>query len=417
MKLKFQTYQLQITKMKYFYLLLILSIGISACQPKEEEVSINELIIEGNLDAIKERLAKEEGELMELTKGIDLLKEAREELDTTTKRLPLVRALTLEDTLFKHYVEVQGSVKTKDDVMVYPEYSGVMTHLYVSEGQYIKKGALVAKVDDGGLTQQIAQQEVQLDLARTTYERQKRLWDQNIGSEIQYLQAKSQVESLEKAIDVTRKQMTKVNVYAPFSGIVEQVITKQGQVVSPGATPLFRLVNLGSMFVEAEVPESYLPNIKKGTEVEVEFEALDRTYNSRVRRVNNTINPNSRSFIIEVNVPNKDRLVKPNLIANLRLNDYTSKEAILIPGSIVLENSEGESYVFLVDSLNTENETKVIRTPLTLGDKTTEDGFVEVLEGLEPNQSIISEGGKALQDGDEVKIFAQESITKSVTTE
>lgn len=409
----------ELTNYQLNYLMIFFAciIVFSSCQKEKVEITIEDLIAQGDFDAIKERLAKEESDLIELRKGVDELKNAANELDTTIKRLPLVTALTLKDSLFKHYVEVQGSVKTKDDVMVFPEFSGVMTNLFVNEGQYITKGDLVAKVDDGGLTQQIAQQEVQLDLARTTFERQKRLWDQNIGSEIQYLQAKSQVESLERAIDVTKKQMTKVNVYAPFSGIVEEVITKQGQVVSPGATPLFRLVNLGSMYVEAEVPETYLSKIKRGTEVEVEFDALDRTYKSRVRRINNTINPNSRSFIIEVNVPNKDRLVKPNLIANLKLNDYTNKNAILIPGSILQENTEGESHVFIIDSLNVENETMVTRTLLTLSENTTEEGFVEVLEGLEEGQKIIAEGGKALQDGDIVKVYKEEINSNALTTE
>jgi len=401
-------------------IILYLFIGlltITSCQKKKDEISIEDLIAKGDFEAIKTRLSTEEKLLLETNQGVEELKKAVYALDTTVKKLPLVSALTLKDSLFKHYVEVQGSVKTKDDVMVFPEYSGVMTNLFVKEGQYIKKGDLVAKVDDGGLTQQIAQQQVQLDLAQTTFERQKRLWDQNIGSEIQYLQAKSSVESLKRAIDVTKKQMTKVNVYAPFSGIVEEIITKQGQVVSPGATPLFRLVNLGSMYVEAEVPESYLPTVKKGTQVEVEFEALDRTYKSRVRRVNNTINPNSRSFVIEVNVPNRDQLIKPNLIANLKLNDYTNKEAILIPGSIILENAEGESYVFVVDSLNQDNETIVTRTQLELGENITEDGFVEVIEGLEVDQKIIAEGGKTLQDGDEVKVYKEELIIKGSITE
>ncbi|MBX2845353.1 MAG: efflux RND transporter periplasmic adaptor subunit [Saprospiraceae bacterium] len=378
----------------------------TACKKEKAEPTLEEILATGDFDTIVERLEQEQKNSLEIDRAIRELTAKKIELDTTVKKLPLVTALQLQDSLFKHYVEVQGSVKTKDDVMIYPEFSGVMTNLYVREGQYIRKGALVARVDDGGMKQQIAQQEVQLDLAKTTYERQKRLWDQNIGSEIQYLQAKSNVESLEKAIAAMQSQLSKVNVYAPFSGIVEEVITKQGQVVSPGATPLFRLVNLGTMYVEAEVPESYLPKIKRGTQVEVEFEALDRKYNSTVRRINNTINPNSRSFIVEVNVPNKDRLVKPNLIANLRLNDYTNKNAILIPSSLILENANGDSYVFVADSLNQQNETMVSRTPLELGES-TEDGYVEVLTGLETGQQIIEEGAKNLEDGDEVRIYSK----------
>ncbi len=391
--------------MKKIIILLVAGIFIvSACKKEKEEMTLDQVLASGDLIKMRERFDKEQKEKAELEKDIALLEAKINELDTTVKKHPLVTAIRLQDSIFKHFVEVQGSVKTKDDAMVFPEYAGVMTNLYVREGQYVRRGALVAKVDDGGLTQQIAQQEVQLALARTTYEKQKSLWDQNIGSEMQYLQAKSNVAALEKAIAAMRVQLKKVNVYAPFGGIVEEIITKQGQVVSPGATPLFRLVNLGSMYVEAEVPESYLPKIKRGTEVEVTFEALDKTYSSRIRRVNNTINPDNRSFIVEVNVPNRDKLIKPNLIAELRINDYTNKEAILIPGNIISEDAVGGQYVFVLDTIMTDRSATAKKTLLETGE-TTENDYVEILEGLAPGQMVIDEGARTLEDGDQVEVL------------
>jgi len=389
--------------MRTLTLIIIVLFSFSACKKQVKEPSVQEIIDAGDHAEVKEKLVALQKELAELTGNIDKLDKAEKELDTSIKKLPLVTAFITQDTLFKHYVEVQGTVETKQDVMVYPEYSGVMTRLYVREGQYVSRGALVAKVDDGGLTQQIAQQQVQLNLAKTTFQKQKSLWDQNIGSEIQYLQAKSNVEALEQAIAAMRVQMKKVNVYAPFGGVVEEIITEQGQVVSPGATPLFRLVNLGSMYVKAEVPEAYLSKIKRGTEVEVEFTSLEKEYTSKVRRVNNTINPNSRSFIVEVSVPNRDKLIKPNLIAKLRLNDYTNKEAILIPDNIIQENAAGERFVFVSDSLYNENETIVRQATIESGEQT--DGLLEILSGLEVGERIILEGSKNVQDGQEVRII------------
>jgi len=325
------------------------------------------------------------------------------EASAKEKSVTIVTTYQVKDTVFKHYVEVQGSVKTKDDASVFPEMAGVMTRLFVKEGQYVKRGALVAKVDDGGMSQQIAQQEVQLELARTTYERQKRLWEQNIGSEIQYLQAKSNVEALEKAIEAQQKQLSKVNVYAPFSGYVEEIITKQGQVVSPGATPLFRLVNLNSMYVEASVPEEYLPQVKRNTGVVVHFDALNQEYTSKVRRVNNTIDPNSRTFMIEVSVPNKRGLIKPNLIANLQLNDYTNDKAVLIPNYMVQENADGDQFVYIVDQLGEDNRGMVKQVQIEVGNS-TDDGMIEVLTGLTGAEQIIGEGARTLQDGDEIEV-------------
>ena len=308
--------------------------------------------------------------------------------------------------MFNHYVEVQGSVMTKDDTQIYPEMAGQMTRLYVNEGDYVKRGQLIAIVDDGGLKQQIAQQQVQLELAKTTFERQKRLWDQNIGSEMQYLEAKNRVEALEEGIAAQRQQLKKVNVYAPFSGSVEEVITQQGQVVSPGATPIIRLVGLGAMYVEAEVPENYLPSVNRGTNTLVTLDAIDLEYESTVRRINNTINPNSRSFIIEVGVPN-NRLIKPNLIANLKINDYSNESAILIPTDIIDEDAAGEQFIYVVDEQSQDGIATVKKVVIETGE-TNEENWIEVTSGLEGNQQVIGEGAKSLSEGDKVEILPYE---------
>lgn len=389
--------------------ILLLLISLSVLASCKKEASVEQLLEEGNLEQIQKRRDKLQSELNQSKKDINLLNEKITELDPQDVEYSLVTAMYAKDTVFNHYVEVQGSVVTKNDKQIYPEMSGVMTRLYVNEGSYVKRGALIATVDDGGLKQQIAQQQVQLELARTTFERQKRLWDQNIGSEMQYLEAKNRVEALQKGIESMQQQLKKVNVYAPYSGSVEEVITKQGQVVSPGATPIIRLVGLGDLYVEAEVPERFLPTVTTGTSTIVELEAIDKEFSSKVRRVNSTINPSSRSFKVEVPVPN-DRLIKPNLIANLKLNDYSNEDAILIPTDVINEDASGEQSVFVVDQLIDEVEEiySIRRMVVELG-KENDNGMVEVLSGLENNSKIIAEGAKSLIDGDEVKITSFEN--------
>ena len=384
-------------------LLLFLIVGLLAsCQKKQ--ASVDEVLASEDLEMIRKTRDAKQQEANQLRNELKALEDRIAELDPEIKNYDIVTTIVAKDSLFNHYVEVQGSVKTKDDTQIYPEMSGVMTRLYVREGQYVKRGALIATVDDGGLKQQIAQQQVQLDLAKTTFERQKRLWEQNIGSEMQYLQAKNNVEALEKGIASMNQQLKKVNVYAPFSGSVEQVITQQGQVVSPGATPIIRLVGLGAMYIEAEVPENYLPSVSRGTKAIVNLDAIETEYNSSVKRINNTINPASRSFIIEIGVPNNS-LIKPNLIANVKINDYTSKNAILIPSDIVNEDAEGQQYVFVVDEMVNETVAKVKRVIVETG-KVTSEGLIEITSGIEPDQKIIAEGSKTLSDGDEVEVLA-----------
>ena len=278
-----------------------------------------------------------------------------------------------------------------------------MTGLYAKEGGYVEGGQLVAKIDDGGLLQQIAQQQVQLDLAKTTYEKQKRLWEKNIGAEIQYLEAKGNYEVLQNAVASAKQQLAKTNVYAPFSGFVEEIITEQGQVVMPGASPLFRLINLNTMYVAAEVPEKYLSTIQKGTQTHVAFQSIDRKYTSAVSRVNHTINPNNRTYKIEIPLKGRTQLIKPNLIADLKIKDYANPNAIIVPNTAIQENAAGEQFVFVVGELNQKNETTVTRKLITPGFEL--DGMVEVLKGLEKGDEIVLEGAKNLREGAEVAVF------------
>jgi RND family efflux transporter MFP subunit len=243
--------------------------------------------------------------------------------------------------------------------------------------------------------------QTQYELAKTTFERQKRLWDQKIGSEIQYLQAKANMEGLESSVKQMQAQVGKTTVRAPFSGTIDEIISDQGQVVSPGASQLMRIVSLKNMYVKASIPENYLGTIKKGTHVNVSFPSLGKVIQGNVRQVGNFINPNNRTFEIEIAIPNKEQLIKPNLVANLEINDYSNEKAIIIPDNVIQENANGEKFVYVIN--NVENsEATVLKTKIDTGK--SYQGFIEVLSGLEANQIIVKDGAITMRDGLKVKL-------------
>lgn len=389
-------------EMKNIFLLpIILALTLVSCG-NNTSGSTEDIIASGNLEAIHKKKAEMVAMQNQIKDQIALLDEALERLDTDRK-VPLVTTFTVEEQLFDHYLELQGNVTTKDLLVLYPQYSGVLTEVYVKEGSRVQKGQVLARIDDGGLSQQLAQLKIQFELARTTFERQERLWEQKIGSEIQYLQAKSNYEAQEQAIGQMEQQLAKTVVTAPFSGTIDDVMTEKGSVVMAGQTTLLRIVNLENMYIETEVPEKYISSVTVNKNVEIEFPVLQKKLTSRIRQVGDFINPNNRTFKAEVSIPNNGNQVKPNLTARLRINDYTNEKALLIPLSIISENASGEQYVYVVEEKNGQNEAVakkvVIETGLTQGD------VIEVTSGLEHGQEIIREGARSVNEGQQVRIL------------
>lgn len=384
--------------MKKALLLLISLVVLASCG--NDKKSVDAIIDSGDLSAVKSKRTELNQQQRDLKSEIDKLNEY---IDSHEKkeRPVLITAEVIKDSVFKHYVEVQGNVETNQNVVLNAEYSGVLTNIYVKEGQQVAKGQRLAKIDDGGLSSQVAQQEAQLALAETTFERQENLWRQKIGSEIQYLQAKTNFEAAKNATNQLRSQLGKTIITAPFSGVIDDIISDLGQVVSPGQTPIIRLVNLSDMYVKAAIPENYLKNIKKGTQVKVKLASINQEFTGTVRQVSNYINPNNRSFEIQVEIPNKDGLVKPNLIATVKVNDYTSEEAITIPESILQENAAGETIAYLYkpvsDSVGTAKRI-ILETGLSY------ENHTEVKSGLKKGDTIIIEGAKTLRDGQKITI-------------
>ena len=387
--------------MKSIYSLAIILFFLASCSG-EKKNSTESVLESNNLEQIRQKRGELVNQQEAINADIKLLDDRITELDST-KNIPLITTFTAKSEVFEHTVELQGNVTTKNLLTVTPQYSGILTNVYVKEGQEVRKGQTLAKIDDGGISQQVAQLQIQADLAKTTFERQKRLWDQNIGSEIQYLQAKSNYESQQEAVNQLKSQLAKTVVTAPFSGTIDDVITEQGNVVAAGQTPLMRLVSLEDMYIETDVPERYVSDVVKGKNVTVTFPVLNKTIETKVRQAGDFINPANRTFKVEVAVPNSEKNIKPNLTARLKINDYTNENALLIPQSIISENAEGEQYVYIIKDKNNEGEGVAERVIIKTG--RTQGDVIEVTEGIEDGSEIVQEGARTVKDGQSVQVI------------
>ena len=374
--------------MKKIILIATFSALLFSCGKKEENANIDSLIASKNLVSIKAKRAELQTQLTQLDNAIA-------ELDVKKTEEALVSVETVKDTVFSHYLEVQGNVNTKENLIIYPQFAGILNTVNVIAGQKVSKGQVLGTIDDGGLSQQLAQLENQLALAKTTFERQKRLWDQKIGSEIQYLQAQTNMVSQQKAVSQMKAQLAKTRVIAPFNGVIDELIAERGQVVGPGQG-LMRIVNLNNMFVSTTVPESYIGKLKVGTEVSVYLASLGKSFNGKIRQVGNNINPNNRSFGIEVSVPNTDNLLRPNQVAKLKITDYTNAKAVVVPSNVIQEDADGNQFVFEVSSV--KDKTGIAKKVIVKVGKTS-DNYTEILSGLEPKTVLVGDGVKTVSEG------------------
>ena len=388
--------------MKNTYLLILITVFLNSCSNKKQ-LSLEEVLVTNDVELLKSRKSEIDAKLEELSLDLDQLNNKLSILNKD-RNTPLITTITTSEQKFNHFIELQGNVKTKQNVLVYPEMPGILNKVYVKEGQKVIKDEILATIDDGGLSQQLLLLKSNEQLAKTTFERQKRLWDQQIGSEIQYLQAKTSYNSQKNATRQLKKQLGKFTIRAPFSGIIDNVFKEKGTVVAPGpGAEIFRIINLSNMYIETDVPESYISSIKKNKMVEVNFPILGRSYDTSIRQVGNFINPSNRTFRIEVGIPNLDGEIKPNLTAKLRLNDYSNSNAILIPQSIISENAKGQQFIYVVKDNKEKNQVYAERLVIETG-KTNGD-FIEITKNLDANVEVILEGARSVNNGQVVKVI------------
>lgn len=374
--------------MKKILIISALSLLLFSCGKKEDNTTIDGLISSKDVKALQAKKALIQSDLTKIDEALAKLDVKKDEA--------LVSVATIKDTVFSHYLEIQGSIDTKENILVQPEFQGTLLSLTVKAGQRVSKGQILGRIDDAGLSQQVASLENQYALAKTTFERQKNLWNQKIGSEIQYLQAQTQMVSAQRGVAQAKAQLAKTIIRAPFTGTIDEVFVEKGQVVSPNPQGLMRIVNLSNMYVSTSVPETYIGKLKIGTEVDVLLSSLGKTYKGKVRQIGNFVNPSNRSFGIEVAVPNPENLLRPNQVANLKISDYISKNAIVAPTNVIQEDGSKNKFVFVVT--NSNGKTGIAKKAIVkLGQSS--GNVTEILSGLAAEDIIVTEGANTISEG------------------
>ena len=386
---------------KIYTLLLIIIIIISGCN-SSRNASIESLIESGDLEELKKRkkeyvdaMNTMKVELNEINDGISLLDE--------NERLTLVSKYEIQQTIFNTYIEAQANLKTRKNVLILPEFQGTLEKVFVSEGQKVKKGQLLAEINDSGLNEQYEQIVIQAEFAKENFERTQRLWDNNIGSEMQYLKSKTDYEASKKMVDQMKDRLSKTKIYAPFDGEIDEIISNVGSNLIPGVSQILRLVNLDIIYAESFVSEKYISFIGEGTEAIVQIPLLNMDYRSSVNQTGNFINPSNRTFRIEVPVENFDNRIKQNLDAKIKINIYKKDDAIVIPLRIVREDALGKNFVYVMSEDNKEGVYLTSKQFITLGNKSEDK--VEVTEGLDQGDIVVLEGAYSVEDSQRVKLI------------
>ena len=383
---------------------IIYTLGISflliSCSQEMADTS-NTNGVEGvNLEELNTQKANYTQQINDLKLKLEKINNAIDALGSSEKRT-LITAFITEKQSFEHQIEIQANIKTRQNVLIYPEFAGRLIALKVVEGQNVKKGNLLALIDDAGITDQLDQMILQLNLAKTTFERTQRLWDQKIGSEMMYLEAKTRYKAAQKQVSQIKQQLAKTKIYAPFNGVIDEIQARLGSNLIPGITPVLRIVNLNTMFAESDVPENYLSNITKGSKAKVSIPALNQIQNTEIHQTGNFITPSNRTFRVEARLENPEGLIKPNLNARLSVMDYFNPEAIMIPLRVVREDAKNQPYVFVLSKPEKDNGFTTEQRMVTLG-KTKEE-MVEIIDGLTTGELVVEEGVSLLVTNQKVK--------------
>ena len=377
-----------ITPMKHLFLLFTLTLVLSCDTAVKESQSLTDL--KAKKTALIEQMDRIGTELKDVEMAIS-------ELDTL-KKLMTVTSYKAEVKDFNHYIEVQGTVKADQTIELHAEMGGTVTAILTKEGQNVSKGQILATLDSDVIDNSVLQLNTQLALATTTFERQARLWEQNIGSEIQYLQAKAQKDGLENSMKSLRAQARKMKVIAPFSGIIDQIFAKTGEMTSP-QMPFLRLVNLSNVYVESEITETYLKSIKKDTEVLLYFSSIGTSVEASISQVGNFINPNNRSFKTRIDLKNPNNELKANLLADIKINDFKAN-GIVIPSRLVQKDRNDKTFVYTIEPQ--ENNHSVVKTYVT--EVMSYDNLSFISEGLSENSILVDKGARLVNNNEDVKL-------------
>jgi len=379
-------------------LILILTIlTIVSCNDKKE-IDTNKLIENKDISALEQKRYELVNQIDFLQKDLNTIISALNRLDSSKKRV-FVTVIPVKTSKIKNKISLQSIIKTNQNIVLQPEFTGPISNIKVVEGQSVNKGDVLMIVDDGGLEQSVEFQKEQLKLSKTIFERQSRLWADKIGSEIEYLEAKTAFKTQKSRYSQLNEQLQKSVITAPFDGEIDDIFIELGELVTPGQSPLLRLISTSEMYLEAEVPEKYLKSVSVGTPVEIEIPVLNKKINTKVSFIGKHINTVNRTFRVVVKIKKTDNL-SPNLISTLHIFDYINNNALIIPTNIISENSDGSEYVYSVNINNTAQK-------IFIKTGNEENGYVEVIEGLKENDIIINEGARLVKEGQAVQIVVE----------
>lgn len=372
-------------------LIIALSIFVASCSMQNDEAK--------TLEEKQALLGTKESELAAIEEEIETLKEEISEMDTTESNVAtVVKVAELKEKSFSHHVELTGTVTSKENIMISAEAGGRIVGVPAEEGQKVSKGQILVRIENEAVGNQLAEAKTAFELAETTYKKRKNLWDQNIGSEIEYLQAKSNFESTRSRYAQIQTQYNNTMIKAPINGSVDVIEVNEGEFVSIG-TPIVRVVDLAKVEIEAELSEQYMTNVHKGDSVLVKIPALGIELTAPVTFVSQVINPDNRSFKVKVNLDNKDGRIKPNVLANLMINDYTNDTAIVVPSKVITKDLKGD---FVYVASNEGGELKAIKKYITKGKSSGPE--TEIKSGLEVGDKIITDGYNQVNNGETISI-------------
>lgn len=343
-------------------------------------------------------------EINEKKKTINQLEKEIQELENKQKEDSVynvpVNTQTITPEVFKHQIEVNGNVEAQKQANISPEINGQIKKIHVEEGQRVQKGKLLVELSTEITRSNIQELKTSLELAKTTYEKQKSLWEENIGSEMQYLQAQNQKESIENQLETAKAQLEKANIKAPYSGIVDDILMKEGDLAMPGS-PLLRIVNLEKLNINADISEDYLSKVTKGDTVKLSFPAYPEiNMQAPVYRTGNIIEPDNRTFKIQLKISNIEEKLKPNIISVLQINDYTNPDAFVVPSIIIKKDIDGE---FLFVAVKDEQGNIIAKKRYVETGKSYKSQ-TEITDGLERGDNVIVDGYNMVTSGTNVKV-------------
>lgn len=344
---------------------------------------------------------------------LEKLKTQREQLDTQIAQLETeinpggakaeqkavtVKTADVVECVFNHYIDVQGIVDGDQNIAVSPQMAGIITAVYVKEGTPVRKGQVLAELDAQVLKQSLEEVNTQLALATSIFQKQSTLWEKKIGSEVQYLQAKAGKESLEQRANTIKEQMQMAKVISPISGTVESVPLRVGQMASPGMpTSAIRVINMNVAKISADVAETYATRIKNGNDAMISFPDLGKEIETKLNFTSRFIDPTNRTFKVECKISSKDVELRANMIAYIKIKDYTNEKAYCFPVNYVQTNQDGK-YVYIAKQNGNEwnAERRIVKTGMDY------NGVIEILEGISAGEKVITSGFQGLNQGEKV---------------